>query len=135
MNFQNAAKTGFRRAFDFKGRSSRSEFWYWVLFSLILSFTTSFVDQLIFGSSFAAVGPLGLILALILFIPNISITFRRLHDINKSAWWLLILCIPFIGIIMFIVWHCSKGTKGPNRFGPDPLMLDAVDVTFIDNTL
>ncbi len=55
------------------------------------------------------------------FLPSIAIGVRRLHDLDRSGWWLLLVFIPLIGAIVLLIWYCAKGTAGPNRFGPDPL--------------
>lgn len=65
-----------------------------------------------------------LALAIICFaavVPALAVAFRRLHDVDKSAWWLLIALIPILGAIILIVWAAKRGTAGPNRFGEDPL--------------
>jgi uncharacterized membrane protein YhaH (DUF805 family) len=53
-------------------------------------------------------------------LPGLAVAARRLHDIDRTAWWLLIL-LTGIGAILLVIWYCFKGTPGPNRFGPDPL--------------
>ena len=65
-------------------------------------------------------GPIGTIVSLALFLPGLSVSVRRLHDIDRTGWWVL-LSFTIIGIILLIVWDCMRGTPGPNRFGPDPL--------------
>ena len=66
-------------------------------------------------------GPIGIVWSLANLLPGIAIGVRRLHDLDKSGWWVLIALIPLIGAIILIVWYCSKGTTGDNRFGADPL--------------
>jgi uncharacterized membrane protein YhaH (DUF805 family) len=51
----------------------------------------------------------------------LSIAIRRLHDLDRSGWWIFLVLIPLIGAIVLIVWYCTKGTEGSNRFGPDRL--------------
>lgn len=119
MGFGDAIRSGFSNYVKFSGRSSRSEYWYWVLFILIV--------QLVLGVIESAVLPItvrGLlvgIFGLIVLLPNIAVSVRRLHDIDKSGWWLLIGLIPLLGVIVLIVFFCQKGTDGDNRFGHDPL--------------
>ena len=62
-------------------------------------------------------GILGMVFALAVFLPSIAVTARRLHDIDKSGWWMLLLFVPLVGWIIVLVWMCTKGTLGPNRFG------------------
>ena len=64
---------------------------------------------------------LGSRMSVILFLPSLAMGVRRLHDTDRSGWWWLIVFIPFVGIIVLIVFWCFEGTRGPNRFGPDPL--------------
>ena len=67
-------------------------------------------------------GPLSIILSIVTFMPSIAVSIRRLHDLNKSGWWLL-LALTIIGIIPLFIWIVSKGTQGKNRFGDYPLKL------------
>ena len=66
------------------------------------------------------VGGIYLLVMLYLLIPSLAVGFRRLHDTDRSAWWLLIAFIPFLGAIALLVFNLMDGTPGPNRFGPDP---------------
>ena len=61
------------------------------------------------------------IAALALFLPGLAVSIRRLHDRDKSGWWVLLAFIPLIGAIILLIWFIMRGTQGPNRFGPDPL--------------
>ena len=131
MNFQDAIQIGLSRWKDFSGRSSRSEYWYWFLFLCISNTIAGLLDRVTFGS---ATGPAffdrhHLFQLLVYFgflIPAMAIKFRRLHDLDKSAWWLLLWLVPVIGWVTLIVWACTKGTTGPNRFGPDPLPSETI---------
>ncbi|MFZ4286404.1 DUF805 domain-containing protein [Variovorax sp. HJSM1_2] len=105
----------------FSGRSRRSEFWYFVLFYLIIFCALAFVDRL--TGSFDADAGMGLLsglFALGLIVPNLSVTVRRLHDTNRSGWWVLLSLVPLVGQIVLIVFMAQKGDVGENRFGPDP---------------
>jgi uncharacterized membrane protein YhaH (DUF805 family) len=121
MNFSDAIKSGFRRYFDFGTRSCRSEYWWWVLFTGLAGFAFGFVDGVMGNAGASGYGPAGGAFALITFVPSLMLTFRRLHDLDKSAWWYLLVLVPVIGWIVLIVWFCTKGTDGANRFGEDPL--------------
>lgn len=66
-------------------------------------------------------GPFVILIGLALFLPTLAVNVRRLHDINKSGWYIFIACVPLIGPIILLIWHCERGTYGDNRFGPDPL--------------
>lgn len=111
---------------DFKGRARRSEFWLFTLFIIIveviyfaaLGATGGFGSQEPSGAALAVIAIFSLFFLGIL-IPSLALTFRRLHDTNRSAWWILISFIPFGGIVL-LVFYCLPGTQGPNKFGPDP---------------
>lgn len=119
MDFVPAIKSGFENYVNFSGRSCRSAYWFWILFTFIVSIVANILDMALM----AAIGLpiLGLIWSLAIILPSIAVGVRRLHDIDKSGWWILIGFIPIIGWIIFIIWACTKGTDGANRFGPDPL--------------
>ena len=121
MGFGEAVKSVFQNYITFTGRAPRSEYWFWVLFVLIVGLVAGILDAMLFPWSSAAGGPVSLIVTFGFLLPNISVGVRRLHDIDRSGWWLLICLIPLVGIIVLLVWMCTRGTLGPNRFGPDPL--------------
>ena len=116
MNFTQAISSGFSRYFDFRTRSSRSEYWYWTLFSIVVSVAATMLDALIFSG--AAI--LDAISSFALFIPGIAVAARRLHDINRTAWWILI-AFTIIGIFLLLYWYIQPGNRGDNDYGPDPL--------------
>jgi uncharacterized membrane protein YhaH (DUF805 family) len=118
MTFFEAISSGFRNYVGFSGRASRSEFWYWILFTVLVSIVTSIIDLEVLSSS---VTPFSSIWSLVTLLPSLAMGVRRLHDTDRSGWWWLLSFIPLIGIIVLIVFWCSEGTRGPNRFGPDPL--------------
>jgi uncharacterized membrane protein YhaH (DUF805 family) len=117
LNFVDAVSTCFRKYFNFKDRASRSEYWYFQ----ILFFPIAIWSQ--FPSNTDSVLILQLILLFGTLIPTFSSGVRRLHDRDKSGWWILISFIPFVGSIILIIILAEKGTEGPNRFGPYPLKL------------
>lgn len=100
----------------FDGRATRSEFWYFVLFNIIFSIVCGILDAII-GSK---VGIIGLIYSLAVLLPSIAVATRRLHDINKSGWWQLIVLIPIIGAIVLIIWAVKDSMSGTNRYGDNP---------------
>jgi uncharacterized membrane protein YhaH (DUF805 family) len=91
---------------NFSGRARRKEYWYFVLGQLIISIITGLLDETIFNIS-----------TLILFIPGLAVLVRRLHDINKSGWWILISLIPFIGSIILLVWLLTNTKSEKNQWG------------------
>ncbi|MCP3731942.1 DUF805 domain-containing protein [Sphingomonas sp. MG17] len=164
-----------KRYFDFKGRSRRKEYWMYTLFVIIVSIVLSILDAMLglggsatgdTDASATAVGASGAVsggllanlFALATFIPGLAVMVRRLHDLDRTGWWVLALMGPlFLGIILVIVgaagamsggssagfggaalggmillgiggilgivllvWACTEGTRGPNRFGEDP---------------
>ena len=120
MGFGQAIASGFANYVNFTGRAFRAEYWLWFLFTVIGALATWILDAAIFSPTPAGVSPLNSVFDLIVFLPSLAVAARRLHDIDRTAWWLL-LALTVIGSIVLIVWFCFKGTPGPNRFGPDPL--------------
>jgi uncharacterized membrane protein YhaH (DUF805 family) len=115
MSFGEAIKAGFSNYVNFSGRAFRSEYWYWVLFAFIGGIVTYMIDRTI---GIRITEP---IFSLATILPGLAVAIRRLHDLDRSGWWVLLSFIPLIGAIILIVWFCGKGTDGANRFGPDPL--------------
>ncbi len=120
MGFGEAIQSGFKNYVGFTGRAARSEYWYWFLFVFLIGIVAKIIDSGL-GGGMSSVGLFGGIVTLALLLPNIAIGIRRLHDRDKTGWWLLLALIPLIGIIILIIWFVMRGTPGPNRFGPDPL--------------
>ena len=114
MSFVDAIKSGFSNYVTFGGRAIRSEYWYWVLFIVLAEIVTSIIDYGILGYQITT--PL---FGLAVFLPGLAVSIRRLHDLDRTGWWIFIVFIPLIGAILLIVWYCSRGTMGANRFGPD----------------
>jgi uncharacterized membrane protein YhaH (DUF805 family) len=157
-----------KRYAQFNGRSRRKEYWMWVLFVILATIVLSILDSMLGLGGRSAVGPgemqggfsygasvtggvLATIFAVATFVPSLAVAVRRLHDIDRSGWWILLPLLPYllglvimvggamaanpalamlgglallVGVIcaiVLLVWYCSAGTNGPNRFGPDPL--------------
>ena len=105
----------------FSGRSRRKEYWYFALFVIIISTVLNIIDGLIGAyDRTAGVGLLSSIFSLAILIPSIAVTVRRLHDIDRSGWWLLIALVPLVGWIVLLVFSVQEGTPGSNRYGPNP---------------
>jgi uncharacterized membrane protein YhaH (DUF805 family) len=117
MTFTEAIKSGFSNYVNFTGRAARSEFWYWALFTFIVSLVIDALDYA-FGSG---QGLLGELWGLATLLPSLALGARRLHDTDRSGFWLFLWFLPVIGWIVLIVWWCFKGTKGSNQYGADPL--------------
>ena len=128
MNFVEATKCYFIKWIDFNTRISRSEFWWGNLGAFIVSlllgacvgFMVGVVGSMLGLDIDALLDLMMLPIQLFLFIAGISLTVRRLHDINKSGWWMLIV-FTIVGIIVLLFWECQQGDEGENRFGPNPL--------------
>ena len=122
VDFGTAVKLGFQRYVDFSGRSTRAEYWWWGLFAVVVGSALIIADTLT-GNSFTF-GRLGGLLetpfTLATIIPSLALSVRRLHDINRTGWWLLLWFVLVIGWIVLIVWATERGDKGPNKYGPDP---------------
>ena len=118
MDIQTSIKTCFNKYATFSGRASRSEYWFFILFSILGGIVALIIDVMILGYSIESeYTPINSIFSLVLIIPTIAAACRRLHDVNKSGWWQLI-SITIIGIIPLMIWLCSEGTKKKkdNRF-------------------
>ncbi|RCL41491.1 MAG: DUF805 domain-containing protein [SAR86 cluster bacterium] len=131
MNFTDAVKAYFLKWNDFRSRSSRSEYWWATLFVTLASFPVGFIIGFVIGILFLTagfsettmeivVGIVMLPIQIFIIIASTCLVIRRLHDVDKSGWWYLII-FTIIGIIPLLIWYCSKGTDGENRFGKDPL--------------
>ena len=119
MTFGQAITSGFRNYVTFSGRAARSEYWYWTLFVVLVTLAAAIIDRAIFEDP-TETGLFQPLVSLALFLPGIAVAVRRLHDLDRTGWWLLIV-FTVIGIIVLLIWDCIKGTSGPNRYGPDPL--------------
>ncbi len=147
-----------KRYVEFNGRSRRMEYWMWILFTVIVGFVLGILDTLL-GLDLNALrlvpgatgnGLLGILFSLGTFLPSLAVSVRRLHDIDRSGWWVLLPIMPvvlvfvavfagdvlgsasvmiFAGVallgvlicgLLLLVWYCTEGTPGPNRFGDDP---------------
>ena len=116
INIFEAVGICFKKYFVLKDRASRSEYWYFHLFYLIL-----FLIPIIIGGENTDIF-FGL-LFLVLVIPSFTVSVRRLHDIDKSGWYVFIYLIPFVGGIIMLVMLASVGTEGKNQYGEYPLQL------------
>lgn len=165
-----------KRYAQFSGRSQRKEYWMWVLFVVLASIVVGILDSILGLDGETALEPgatpnglmygmglmggvLSTLFALATVIPGIAVSVRRLHDVDRSGWWLMLSFVPYVlglvllasgvatgeisgpvifaGILLLIgglasivllVWACTKGTVGPNRFGPDPMDASEVDL-------
>ena len=110
----------------FDGRAGRPEYWYFVLFNFIASIVLGIADSLMGTfSSDAHMGLLEGIYSLAVLCPSIAVGIRRLHDIGRSGWWLLVGLIPLVGWIILIIWAATESDTGANQYGPGPATIAA----------
>jgi len=105
----------FKKYSVFKGKASRKEYWYFYLFTLIVSLLTYFIDISIFRKDPDGILFINAFFSMVTFLPSIAVGSRRLHDVNKSGWWQLI-SLTVIGLIPLIIWLASKPLKDNNKF-------------------
>ncbi|MFV0506372.1 MAG: DUF805 domain-containing protein [Bacteroidales bacterium] len=98
---------------NFTGRARRKEFWMFVLFSFIISIIIYIIEQLIGSASGPESGPIYGIYNLAVFLPSLAVAIRRMHDVGKSGWFIL---IPIYNLILC----CTEGNEGSNKYGEDP---------------
>jgi uncharacterized membrane protein YhaH (DUF805 family) len=105
----------------FSGRARRKEYWFFVLFNIIIAFALSFID---FSTGLYDVeyeiGLLSGLYSLAVLLPSIAVTIRRLHDTGRTGWWFLIAFVPIIGVIVLLVFMVFDSTPGDNQYGPNP---------------
>ena len=112
VSFPQAINLGFKNYFKFSGRATRAEYWWWLLFVVLVTV----IPMMAFPELFSYISWL---VGLAAIVSSLALGARRLHDINRTGWWLLLLC-NVIGWIVLIVWAIKRGDQGPNRYGPDP---------------
>lgn len=116
MTFQQSVEKCFRNYATFSGRAARPEFWWFVLFLVIGNIVLGMVDGLIFGDA----SVLGGLFGLATLLPALAVSVRRLHDIGKSGWWVLLHLIPLIGTLVLLYFYVQPGETGGNEYGPAP---------------
>ncbi|MDC7698343.1 DUF805 domain-containing protein [Vogesella indigofera] len=107
MTFGKAISMCLSKYADFKGRATRSEYWWFILFTFLVSLVALIIDPTEVLSN---------VLSLVFFLPSLAAATRRLHDGNRSGWWQL-LAITVIGLIPLLIWMCSKGDPHRNDYG------------------
>jgi uncharacterized membrane protein YhaH (DUF805 family) len=115
MGFWQAISSGFSNYVNFSARACRSEYWYWALFVVLADIATWIIDMAI------GVQVTTSLFGLATFLPSLAVAIRRLHDLDRTGWWILLSLVPIVGWIILIIWYCTRGTPGANRFGPDRL--------------
>lgn len=100
----------------FSGRSRRAEYWYFVLFNLIIAIILSIISSI----TADVLGILVFLYMLAVFIPGLAVSVRRLHDTGRSGWMILITLIPLIGGLWLLILMATDSTPGENKYGPNP---------------
>lgn len=125
MDMRQAVQSVFRQYATFQGRARRAEYWWFGLFTFLAQAILDILDKALFGfpngMGMHETSPLAAIFALATLLPTLAVGVRRLHDVDRSGWWLLIIFLPVIGMIVLLYWFVCRGTIGPNRFGADPV--------------
>ena len=113
MNFLESLKTCYKKIFNYRGRASKSEYWWFQLYYTLFAILTTYFQDHSFGQ---------VLIYLWLFnnLPMLSAGVRRFHDMNKSGWTLLWSLVPIIGAFIVLIMLAGDGTKGKNKFGPKP---------------
>ena len=119
VTFPGAIKSGFNNYATFRGRASRSEYWYWTLFVVLLSICTQLFDVAAFP--YSVWSPTNTITAIVTLLPGLAVSVRRLHDVNRSGWWLL-LTLTGIGILVLLYWMIKNSDQVANSFGASRLL-------------
>lgn len=130
MGLSEAVKSVFSKYATFQGRASRSEYWFFYLFNILLEIGLLIVGLIlgaIVGKGTGALAGMGIayvllcIYGLIAIIPSISVFVRRMHDIGRSGWWYWIALVPLVGAIVLLVFLLTGSNRGDNQYGPEPL--------------
>lgn len=120
MTFTQSISSCYSNYATFSGRASRSEYWFFALFHFLIALVG-------ISTLFAGIGVVILTVSAVAnFLPSLSVTVRRLHDTDHSGWWFWIQLIPLVGFIIFLVFMCTRGSWGENRFGADPLSAESL---------
>ncbi len=122
ISFAEAVKSCFNKYADFNGRSPRAEYWYFALFNVAVVMVLAVLGAII-GKLFMYVY---YTYVLAILVPSIAVSIRRMHDIGRSGWWVLISLVPFIGSIWYIVLAALPSRLGPNQYGPNPYGQDTI---------
>jgi uncharacterized membrane protein YhaH (DUF805 family) len=112
MSFSEAVKSGFDHYTKFDGRANKAAYWWWFLFAILVAIAANIVDSIIGSAIFSIIVGLGLLL------PGLSVSIRRLHDTDRTGWWILIGLIPIIGFIVLLIFYLQKSDPGDNKYGP-----------------
>ena len=123
MNMMTAVQTVLAKYATFNGRATRPEYWWWILAMVILFTVLGLIDGAVIAPLLGfeafdpeAAQPVSFVASLGLLLPNLAVSARRLHDTDRSAWWLLLGLVPVIGTLVLLFFYIQRGSDGPNRF-------------------
>lgn len=123
MTFGRAIRTGFEKYVQFEGRATLSEFWWWALFFTIVMLAAHLVDYFVVAPALGLPAgsvrdgtPLSSIMGIALILPNVAVAARRLHDVNRSAYWLLIVFVPVLGALLLLYWFLQPSFPGKTEY-------------------
>jgi len=117
----NGYLTAMQSYVTFRGRASRAEFWQFTVIMGVIVFAALVIDAGFISGPNTKEAPFAAIVILAHALPTIAVSVRRLHDVDRSGWFLFINGIPLVGFVLLLVWACEAGTPGPNQFGPNPI--------------
>ena len=121
MDIQQSIKTCFKKFATFDGRASRSEYWWFQFFYFLVVIVAVILDGVLVGGNLETAGALEIVSQLILLLPALAVTARRLHDVDRSGWWMLV-GITIVGLIPLFIWWLAPGTNKKNKYG-NPIKL------------
>lgn len=110
----------FRKFAEFKGRSPRKEYWMFTLFNLLIALGLGMLAGLVGGKEGGLTDVVSGLYTLVVFVPSLALSVRRLHDIGKSGWWMLITLIPLVGPLIMLFFMVKDSQPGTNEYGPNP---------------
>jgi uncharacterized membrane protein YhaH (DUF805 family) len=119
VSFDDAVGVCLRKYADFSGRARRSEYWWFVVFTSVMATIASIFD-VIFGTQFDRTGLVQVLATLAFLLPSLAVGVRRLHDVDRSGWWLLLLIIPVLGAVILILAFFVRDSGPDNQYGPSP---------------
>jgi len=143
MSFFAAIGSALGRYAVFSGRARRSEYWWFVVFTTLVGVAADIADAVL-GTTFErttdgidawlpSFGLVGTVVNLLLFLPSLAVGVRRLHDTDRSGWWLLIGLVPIVGAIVLLVFFVLDSTPGTNSYGNDPKTRTGRRVVWLDD--
>jgi uncharacterized membrane protein YhaH (DUF805 family) len=119
MSFQDAVRACLTKYADFNGRARRSEYWWFVVFTAVVTTVASVADAII-GTRFSSTGLIQVLATLALLLPSLAVGVRRLHDVGQSGWSLFLIIIPVLGALILIFAFFSRDSGPDNKYGPSP---------------